>query len=219
MDEYLRPIRPDELYHHGVKGQKWGLRRFQNADGTLTSAGRQRYKVDSKASIVGRAMFNTDIGQRIAVRANKGQRQDRKEIKADYKAKMAGKSGAEKKELKDQRKAEFNEAKVAAADAIYGRQSHAANTAIQTENLGKAIAKSFLMGGYGAKTYNEIRHQDTKTTNRGASAVVGVLSSYGNKYTLGALSVVDYAGSKTLSPKKEATAKNKTSHEWKDKLR
>ena len=33
----------DELYHHGIKGQKWGIRRFQNADGTLTTAGRARY--------------------------------------------------------------------------------------------------------------------------------------------------------------------------------
>ena len=32
-----------ELYHHGIKGQKWGVRRFQNPDGTLTAAGRERY--------------------------------------------------------------------------------------------------------------------------------------------------------------------------------
>ena len=32
-----------ELYHHGIKGQKWGLRRFQQENGTLTSAGRERY--------------------------------------------------------------------------------------------------------------------------------------------------------------------------------
>ena len=31
------------LTHHGIKGQKWGVRRFQNADGSLTEDGRKRY--------------------------------------------------------------------------------------------------------------------------------------------------------------------------------
>ena len=33
---------PFELYHYGVKGQKWGVRRYQNKDGTLTAEGRAR---------------------------------------------------------------------------------------------------------------------------------------------------------------------------------
>lgn len=32
-----------ELYHWGVKGMKWGIRRYQNKDGSLTPAGRKRY--------------------------------------------------------------------------------------------------------------------------------------------------------------------------------
>lgn len=33
----------NELYHHGIKGQKWGIRRYQNEDGSLTPAGKKRY--------------------------------------------------------------------------------------------------------------------------------------------------------------------------------
>ena len=32
----------NELYHHGIKGQRWGYRRFQNEDGSLTNAGKNR---------------------------------------------------------------------------------------------------------------------------------------------------------------------------------
>jgi hypothetical protein len=31
-----------ELYHHGIKGQRWGVRRFQNYDGTLTAKGKAK---------------------------------------------------------------------------------------------------------------------------------------------------------------------------------
>lgn len=35
-----------ELYHYGVKGQKWGIRRYQNKDGSLTEAGKRRVNDD-----------------------------------------------------------------------------------------------------------------------------------------------------------------------------
>lgn len=40
----------NELQHHGILGQKWGIRRFQNKDGSLTAKGRKRYSGDSSTS-------------------------------------------------------------------------------------------------------------------------------------------------------------------------
>ena len=43
-------ISQNELYHHGIKGMKWGVRRFQNEDGSLTTAGKKRYGDESTGS-------------------------------------------------------------------------------------------------------------------------------------------------------------------------
>ena len=38
-----------QLYHHGILGMKWGVRRFQNKDGSLTSDGKRHLEQNSKA--------------------------------------------------------------------------------------------------------------------------------------------------------------------------
>lgn len=38
----------EEMYHAGIKGMKWGVRRYQNLDGSLTEAGKKRYASDTK---------------------------------------------------------------------------------------------------------------------------------------------------------------------------
>lgn len=50
------------LAHHGIKGQQWGVRRFQNADGTLTDRGRKRYNKAVYKEVVAR----TSMGRPLA---------------------------------------------------------------------------------------------------------------------------------------------------------
>lgn len=45
--DFLAEYSGECLYHHGIMGQKWGVRRFQNKDGSLTEAGRKRYLNES----------------------------------------------------------------------------------------------------------------------------------------------------------------------------
>lgn len=51
----------NELYHYGVKGMKWGVRRYQNKDGSLTPAGKKRYDNDNDETIV----YKTKNGEKI----------------------------------------------------------------------------------------------------------------------------------------------------------
>ncbi len=61
MNDYLEL---HALYHHGVKGQKWGIRRYQNEDGTFTDAGKARYKVNDSGNPTGSGIRKFKLDQR-----------------------------------------------------------------------------------------------------------------------------------------------------------
>lgn len=77
----------DYLAHHGIKNQKWGQRRFQNYDGSLTSEGRRRY----------------GIGESNQSRRERKQVEKAKAKAAKARAKASGKKKAEAQKLQDQK--------------------------------------------------------------------------------------------------------------------
>ncbi len=49
------------IYHSGIKGMRWGVRRYQNTDGSLTPAGRKRYGSADGAETISNKLFDKTI--------------------------------------------------------------------------------------------------------------------------------------------------------------
>ena len=74
----------DELKHYGVKGMKWGVRRFQNSDGSLTADGKKRYSGDNLKDIQKQVNQGKNVVDGVKKTKTKAaEKQHEKKIKSD----------------------------------------------------------------------------------------------------------------------------------------
>lgn len=152
----------DENYlaHYGVIGMRWGVRRAGRLSVKAARARRATSKWDAKASAAS-AKGDTKAASKYAEKA------------------AASKSDA--KQYMDKSRAIQNKH----IERSGGKKAYDYNV---KQSGGKTVAKSLLLGTYGALRYNEAR---AKGGSRGEAAVAGILSGYGNSLTGGVLSIVE----------------------------
>lgn len=175
MSDYYAIQLDDHFEHHGIKGQKWGVRRYQNSDGSLTAAGKKRYDKDSaRASKMG---TDVDTYRRIRRSASTG-------------AAIAGLPGAAIGAAVSSHRAKQGKVAVGSGSKIgqkwnnFQNNHPAASMAIKVGAVSAAtLAATYVAGPYAAKA-----------VSAGASAINGLLNGSGGsstKYNPNSFVVVD----------------------------
>lgn len=155
-------MQQNELKHYGVLGMKWGQRRYQNKDGSLTPKGVKRYAQKGYAedsykrnkTVLGKAYDKYTGAHKIDARLT---------------YEMSSKS-------KNKKRAE---------DYLDSKTTKKTREAVSKMSSGKAIAESMIFGSYGALVYTSLRAHGE---SRGKAAIQAVTNNWANNLTLGQLS-------------------------------
>ena len=201
------------FYHSGIKGQKWGARRFQNEDGTLTEEGKQRYGYYDKAD-----------GTKDIKRLDKDARKDASEY-ARAKAYYGEGAGTRRKQIKNliserMKDADYKEAfEKYLSEQNMTEHQKAANRERKAQDVKNATVrtargvKNFLLGNAVPMTLTAISiGAALKYTGVGAK-----IAQYGRQTFSSAMNWVKQHGSKV---KYSTTARNASStafnayHNW-----
>lgn len=189
------------LVHHGIKGQRWGVRRFQNEDGTRTAAGKRREERDR--DFAKKHFGSTDEDYDKAMEAVTKARADRAKAKTlakESKRIERARSGSGKLLEKNESSAaqKYKAAKAAEKKALseydadtdwdeYDRRTNSALDARKqafkesksnfkaNKTLGQKVANQILNGPIGAGVYNNMRASGHSVATSEATVIASTI--------------------------------------------
>ena len=155
-----------ELYHHGIKGQKWGVRRWQNSDGTFNDAGKKRYFGDGAGENyhkLSKKITSSMSNENTSSKQNKTGLSDKQKKALKIGLAVAGTAIAA-----------YGAYKLAdyALDKNYEKQMKAAHDYLQKNIFDKNVAKeSALFSEGNFKAYDESRRRSMEISKMAYSSL------------------------------------------------
>lgn len=168
MDNYF--------YHHGIKGMRWGIRKYQNKDGSLTDLGKKRYARDAREQNweigkdgIARSRANKTKGEIREADPNKWVREDRERVK----------------DIVDSSSGMVNQLKKANEFTDKVSKNHRKETRMDLSNMTDREMRTKINRELLERQYNSVFNPEKVSTGRqyvseileGAGVVLGVTSS------------------------------------------
>lgn len=192
----------EALAHYGVLGMKWGQRRFQNPDGSLTAAGKKHYDQTGEYGYQYRSHSTKKYERKVAKVASKNQANAAGMMGASMNGNRRALDKYTKKATKlAQKEAKYQQRLNRSKELDAREQDYA-----QRVRTGGNVAMRLLTGYIGSKPYQQHLAMNKDTTSTGSKATALIMTYFGG-HTLSSIRKASYLRQDERAAKRAAKGK------------